>query len=122
MGRGRTRISQSSHDRHHLRSTFKKGLHPASPISLETDEQGNEVIVDSPQSRLQRLVLKNYALFIMDVLPTRKPETVESILPVAMRYFAEVPPYFYDGRVSYIRRCVIIPTIYQHGFALSMVL
>jgi len=101
MGRGRKRISQPSHDRNHLRSTLEKGLHPPSPVSLETDEQGNEVIVDSPQSRLQRLVLKNYALFIIDVLPTRTPETVESMIPVAMRYFAEVLSYFYEGRFLY---------------------
>jgi hypothetical protein len=47
-------------------------------------------IVDSAQSRLQRLVLKNYAQFIMDVLPTRSAQTVEQMLPVAMKFFAEV--------------------------------
>lgn len=35
-------------------------------------------------------MLKNYASFIMDVLPTRTAETVEQMLPVAMKYFAEV--------------------------------
>jgi hypothetical protein len=47
-------------------------------------------IVDSPQCRLQRLVLRNYAQFIMDVLPSRRPDTVDQMLPVAMRSFAEV--------------------------------
>lgn len=34
-------------------------------------------------------MLKNYAQFIMDVLPTRMPETVEQMLPVALKFFAE---------------------------------
>ena len=34
--------------------------------------------------------MKNYAQFIMDVLPTRTAQTVDQMLPVAMKFFAEV--------------------------------
>jgi hypothetical protein len=48
-------------------------------------------IVDSPQSKLQRLVLKNYAQLIVDILTTTStPETVDSMLPISIKYFAEV--------------------------------
>lgn len=71
--------------------------------------------MDSPQSRLQRLVLKNYAQFIMDVLPTRTEETVEQMLPIAMKYFAEV--IFVNGlRLKLCRPCVIALRTLFHGF------
>ena len=74
--------------------------------------------MDSPQSRLQRLVLKNYAQFIMDVLPTRTPQTVEQMLPVALKFFAEVR--FINTVVLTGRRCVIIRRMFLFGGRLCL--
>lgn len=86
MGWSRTSVHQPSDHRSHSRTPLKKG-----PPTLELYwQQPGVVIVDSPQCRLQRLVLKNYAQFIMDVLPTRTAQTVDQMLPVALKFFAEV--------------------------------
>ena len=48
-------------------------------------------------------MLKNYAQFIMDVLPTRPPETVEQMLPLAMKYFAESLCYSSEDIASWLQ-------------------
>ena len=63
-------------------------------------------------------MLKNYAQFIMDVLPTRTPQTVEQMLPVALKFFAEVRLIYVGVLIG--RLCVIIRMMSSFGVRLCL--